>query len=370
MRSRIEARIRAQTRARVPEDVGSMGKRGIAIVLALSGLAGACTPIGQKPLLTSRPQIGPLTSTESRLVGLAPPTRPISIAVYEFPDLTGQHRPNEAYADYSRAVTQGAATIVVESLKSAGKGAWFDVAERTQLANLLRERQLIQDTYRVLKRKPDELVQPLQFAEYLVEGGIIGYDSSILSGGVGAAYLGLGGNANYKKDFVSVILRVVRVKTGEVVASATASKTIFSISLDAALTRVVVADKLLKAEAALTQTEPTQIAVREAVEAAVVEIVRLGSQQGIWQSAWAESAAPQPADARVDASALRRPGPAGAAPAASSLPRRGTPNDVVDVPVPYPPGAPPPATQDTPQSGAAVGELRLRSPEEDENKVP
>src|SRR5215216_4837247 len=92
--------------------------------------------------------VGPLTDTAPILDRLGPPPpRPITVAVYEFPDQTGQNRPNPTYADYSRAVTQGAASVVAEALNRAGGGAWFKVAERSRLENLLRERKLIRDTY-------------------------------------------------------------------------------------------------------------------------------------------------------------------------------------------------------------------------------
>ena len=270
--------------------------------LLLAGL-GACANGNLKPVLSERPVVRPLTDTAAALEELGPPPeRPIAVAVYEFPDQTGQNKPNPTYADYSRAVTQGAANIVAEALKRAGGGSWFKVVERTRLDNLLRERKLIRDTYTEdLKKKPDELIAPLHFAEYLVEGGIVSFENAIATGGVGATYLGIGADVRYEKFLITVTVRLVRIKNGDLVRSVTASKTLYSVGLTGGLNRYASLNRLIDAggvgsenllNALLkrihvehTTKEPTQIAIREAIEAGVAELIRQSAPLGVWAPA-------------------------------------------------------------------------------------
>ncbi len=81
------------------------------------------------------------------LEGLPARKKPIRVAVYEIPDQTGKNRPNENYADYSRAVTQGAEALVIQALTDAGKGHWFDVVERRFVERVLNERTLVERSY-------------------------------------------------------------------------------------------------------------------------------------------------------------------------------------------------------------------------------
>lgn len=126
------------------------------------------------------------TKTTSAVRDLPPPARKVDVAVYDLPDLTGQHKPNENFAGYSRAVTQGADGILVDVLTRAGNGAWFNVIERRGLQNLLRERQIIQATRQQYQGSNAADLTPLLFAGVLIEGGIIAYETNILTGGVGA----------------------------------------------------------------------------------------------------------------------------------------------------------------------------------------
>ena len=50
----------------------------------------------------------------------------------------------------SRAVTQGATSMLIKALQDAGDGSWFTVIEREQLDNLLKERQIITEMRRTI----------------------------------------------------------------------------------------------------------------------------------------------------------------------------------------------------------------------------
>src|SRR3546814_122363 len=131
-------------------------------------------------------------------------------------------KPTEGVQTLSRAVTQGATSILVKALQEAGNHGWFTVIERERLDNLLRERAVIREmraAYLGEKTLNRQALPPLLFAGILLEGGIIGYDSNTKSGGLGARFLGIGGSTQYREDTVTVYLRAVSVKTGEVLST-------------------------------------------------------------------------------------------------------------------------------------------------------
>ena len=48
------------------------------------------------------------------------PRRKLDVSVYNFPDLTGQNKPNDNFAEFSRALTQGASAVLIDVLTKAG----------------------------------------------------------------------------------------------------------------------------------------------------------------------------------------------------------------------------------------------------------
>ncbi|WP_216641195.1 CsgG/HfaB family protein [Oceaniglobus roseus] len=60
---------------------------------------------------------------------------------------------------------------------------------------------------------------PWRIVAMLPQGGITGYDTNTLTGGLGARYLGIGANSKWKLDVVTVSMRAVATNTGEVLAS-------------------------------------------------------------------------------------------------------------------------------------------------------
>ena len=128
--------------------------------------------------------------TFEKLMNLPPAkTMPI-VAVYSFTDQTGARKRRDSIADFSSAVTQGAATLLIDALKAAGNGTWFRVVERVGIDHLVRERQIVKSTREDFNET--RILNPLLFAGMILEGGIIGYDSNIETGGRGARTLGIG----------------------------------------------------------------------------------------------------------------------------------------------------------------------------------
>ena len=119
----------------------------LATILALCWITGCATmqpenvKIGQEPFVTA--------STTSVLLAQIPPLdQPkITIAVYSFPDLTGQRKPNSKFSLLSTAVPQGSEVWVIQALKTVGNGEWFQVVERGGLDNLVKESNNLKRTW-------------------------------------------------------------------------------------------------------------------------------------------------------------------------------------------------------------------------------
>ena len=217
-----------------------------------------------------------------KLETVTPPVQKVPIAVYSFKDMTGQRKPGDGVALISMAVTQGAHVWLLQSLKRAGAGKWFMVVERIGLDNLLKERQIIRQT-RETHGDKDKL-KPLLFAGVLIEGGIVGYDTSTHTGGLGARLLGIGAQDEFREDKVSIALRLVSVSTGEVLLAVSSEKTILSSRTSATVFRFLdMGTKLLEIEAGYTENESVTYAVRKAIDKVIVDMINEGAEQGLWE---------------------------------------------------------------------------------------
>jgi len=208
----------------------------------------------------------------------------ITIAVYSFDDKTGQRKPNANFSQLSSAVSQGSEVWVIDALKRASEGKWFKVVERIGLENLVKERQLIRSTREVYDGDKQPSLKPMLFAGLIIEGGVVGYDSNIETGGAGARYLGIGVTKQYRVDQVTVAMRIVSVQTGEVLLSVAVEKRIASYRTSADLFRFVdLGTVSQEAEIGNSLNEPVNYAVRAAIESSVVEMITKGERQGLWK---------------------------------------------------------------------------------------
>jgi len=231
--------------------------------------------------LTKQAEVGTLINKE--LANIGKPFIKPTIAVYptSFTDQTGQRRSNSAYASFSTAITQAPHAYLIRALKHASDGEFFDVVERVGLDNLTKERQLIRSTRKDFKESKDLL--PLTFAGLLMEGGVIGYESNIKSGGLGARYLGIGSTKEYRQDIVTVSLRTVSVSTGKVLTEVLATKSILSVAISQDAFRFVSNDtELVEIENGMVENESVNIALQNAIETAVLETIQLGLTKNLW----------------------------------------------------------------------------------------
>jgi curli production assembly/transport component CsgG len=206
---------------------------------------------------------------------------PMTIAVYGFADKTGQMKSSDRLALFSKAVTQGAEVFLIKALQDS-KG-WFRVVERVGLDNIVKERQLIRNQREVYEGKDAKPLKPMTVAGIMIEGGIIGYDSNIKSGGRGARFLGLGVSDQYRVDEVVISLRLVSVSSGEVLMTNAVSKTIYSAANNLGIFKFIdQGTQSLEIEGGSALNEPTTYAVRVAIEQAVYEMIIEGEKKGLW----------------------------------------------------------------------------------------
>ena len=227
-----------------------------------------------------------VTETEAfkELKSLPRPKGLIPVSVYSFRDQTGQYKPQANVSSFSTAVTQGATSILMQALSDSD---WFLPVEREGLQNILTERKIIRAALQSENKNGDTQTElpPLTTSKLLIEGGIISYDSNVKTGGFGAEYFGIGASELYREDLISVYMRAIDVRSGQVLVSVSTSKKVLSKELRAGFFRYVSFKRLLEAEGGYTTNEPMHICVQQTIEKAVTELIKKGIDKGVWRTA-------------------------------------------------------------------------------------
>jgi len=254
----------------------------LAIISALVLVGCTVSPNGTSTIVNAPTvQVNPMVAELHDVPQLDGPV--ITIGLYSFSDKTGQRKPADNVANLSSAVTQGSEVWVIDALLEAGAGTWFEVVERVSMDNVLKERQLIRNTRENYQEQPENL-SPMKFAGLILEGGIIGYDSNVSTGGVGARYFGIGASTEYRVDTVTIGLRLVSVSTGRVLMSVATEKTIASYRTGADVFKFLdMGTKALESETGYSVNEPTNYAVRAAIEAGIIELIYEGERRSLWK---------------------------------------------------------------------------------------
>ncbi|WP_037315472.1 CsgG/HfaB family protein [Salegentibacter sp. Hel_I_6] len=250
-------------------------------LIGLISILSSCGSYLSQPVDFEAPKSGEISETTKRLRKLPTPEEKVVVGVYNFRDLTGQYKPSDVGSTFSTAVTQGATSILIKALEDSG---WFTAIERENIGNLLNERNIIRSTRQEYQggNSNEPQLPPLLYAGILLEGGIVSYDTNIMTGGLGARYLGVGASTQYRQDRVTIYLRAISTSSGKILKNIYISKTILSQALDASLFKYVSFQRLLEAETGFTRNEPVQIAVKEAIEKAVEGLVIEGIEDKIW----------------------------------------------------------------------------------------
>ncbi|TNV21895.1 curli production assembly/transport protein CsgG [Buttiauxella sp. B2] len=247
------------------------------LIVAVCLLSGCLTA---PPKEAAKPTLMPRAQSYRDLTHLPESKGKLFVSVYNIQDETGQFKPYPA-SNFSTAVPQSATAMLVTALKDS---RWFVPLERQGLQNLLNERKIIRaaqenGTVAENNRRP---LESLVAANVMVEGSIIGYESNVKSGGVGARYFGIGGETQYQLDQIAVNLRVVNVSTGEILSSVNTSKTILSYEVQAGVFRFIDYQRLLEGEIGYTTNEPVMMCLMSAIETGVIYLVNDGINRGLW----------------------------------------------------------------------------------------
>jgi curli production assembly/transport component CsgG len=250
------------------------------LLLAIGLLTGCASNYVPPSNVLSNAQLTPSTRITRDLTQLPEPKGKVIVAVYGFRDQTGQYKPAPD-SSFSTSVTQGAGSMLVKALKDSG---WFIPVERESLQNLLTERKIVRATEPTPEKDkpPVNGLPALLPATVLIEGGIISFESNVRTGGSGARYMGIGANTQYRVDQVTVSLRSVDIRSGRVLNSVSVTKTIYSFEFSAGVYKFIGFQRLLESETGYTRNEPAQLAVKEAIEAAVVHLTVQGLRDRVW----------------------------------------------------------------------------------------
>jgi len=251
----------------------------IGVTLLVTGIV-SCSSVVPPSVVKSNARLTPVSEITLDLNNLPPPYQRVPVAVYAFRDQTGQFKGSPESLNSSQ-VSQGSSSILVKALRDSG---WFVPVEREGLQNLLTERRLIR-AIEIPGEKGKPLIDlpNLTPASIIIEGGVIAYESNVRTGGKGANYLGIGASNKYSVDQVTVSLRSVDIRNGAVLNSVSVTKTIFSYAFDANQYAFVSYKKLLQMEIGYTSNEPAQMALREAIESAVIHLTVQGIRDRIFQ---------------------------------------------------------------------------------------
>lgn len=250
--------------------------------ITLFTLLSSCGTFFNQPYKQESARLGETSPVTNKLREFPLPQEPVVAAVYNFKDQTGQYKAIENGNTFSTAVSQGATTMLNKALEDS---KWFTVIERENLSNLLNERNIIRSTrdeYIKNKNTNTPNLPALLYAGVLLEGGIISYDTNIITGGAGARYLGIGNSTQYRQDRITVYLRAVSTSTGKILKTVYISKTILSQAVSSTLFKYVKYQRLLETEIGFTKNEPVQLAMNEAIEKAVEALIIEGIKDGIW----------------------------------------------------------------------------------------
>lgn len=256
-----------RTRSRFTSNIAGLGLAGVVLSLC------ACSSVVPPSVVKSNARLTPVSEVTLDLNRLPPPRQKIPVAVYGFRDQTGQFKPSPESLNSSQ-VSQGVSSVLVKALRDSG---WYMPVEREGLQNVLTERRIIR-AIEVPGEKGKPLIDlpNLTPASLVVEGGVIAYESNVRTGGKGANYLGIGSSNKYSVDQVTVSLRMIDIRNGQILNTVSVTKTIFSYAFGANHFAYVSYQKLLQAEIGYTTNEPAQLAVRQAVESAVIHLTVQG----------------------------------------------------------------------------------------------
>lgn len=250
----------------------------LSMVFVSAALTACAIPHEPSDSGPSPARLTPASPATRDLLQLPSPKGRVVVAVYGFRDQTGQYKPAPD-SSFSTSVTQGAASILVKALKDSG---WFTPVERENLQDLLTERRIVRALDEGNQNGAAGRYPALLPASILIDGGILAYESNVRTGGAGARFLGVGLSTQYRVDQVTVGLRSIDIRNGQILHNVSTTKTIYSYEIRPSVFKFVNFKELLEIEAGITRNEPAQLSIKEAIEAAVVHLTVQGIKDHSW----------------------------------------------------------------------------------------
>ena len=148
---------------------------------------------------------------------------------------------------------------------------------------------MVKQTREIYDGENAKLLPAMSLAGVLLEGGIIDYNSNVRTGGTGARMLGIGPYTQYSEDVVVINMRLVSVRTGEVLLSVNVEKKILSTSDGVTALKFFNQEtRAFEFDTGQVFNEPGNYALRSAIEQGVVEIIKQGETKGLWKYKQAE----------------------------------------------------------------------------------
>ena len=224
----------------------------MAALIASAAVTACAVPHEPSSAGPSPARLTPASPATRDLLQLPAPRGKVVAAVYGFRDQTGQYKPAPD-SSFSTSVTQGAASILVKALKDSG---WFTPVERENLQDLLTERRIVRALDEGKGNGTASSYPPLLPASIVIDGGILAYESNVRTGGAGARFLGVGLSTQYRVDQVTVGLRSIDIRNGQILHSVSTTKTIYSYEIRPSVFKFVNFKELLEIEAGITRMSP------------------------------------------------------------------------------------------------------------------
>jgi len=122
----------------------------------------------------------------------------------------------------------------------------------------------------------------------MIEGSIVSYDSNTQTGGAGFGILGVSASTAYREDRVTISMRLIDIDDGLILHNIVSTKRIFSRKLDGGIFSFIDSDEILEAEVGFSVNEPQHIAVTEAIESGLINLIAEGVVAGTLQLADSE----------------------------------------------------------------------------------
>lgn len=122
----------------------------------------------------------------------------------------------------------------------------------------------------------------LATAEYIVLGSIVAYEADLFSSGTGLRLFNIGGLGEFRRDKVTINLRIVSASSGIVLSTKTITQDIVSQRQQGSILSYVAVDSILEFESGYAFNEPKTFALNIAFRQALSHLISDMTSEGYW----------------------------------------------------------------------------------------